>query len=190
MLNIDYKILNRLTGHPVELLQHIKIIIWLYSAHRICSEEGVMLKTSAFNLPLVINSVDKSKFLYFTSPPMQHHSFYRNLPLYSFIVPIVLILAGCSTWSLSRWSRALEWVIQIQTSCYRRLSGSRGVLFVAAVIISLNTMEFPCANTSWMQPLYQNTCRVVARFSHWDVPCEDSLANLCYTWLCNKHCAN
>ena len=27
-----------------------------------------------------INSVDKTKFLYITSPPTQHHSFFRNYP--------------------------------------------------------------------------------------------------------------
>ena len=27
-----------------------------------------------------INSVDKTKFLYTTSPPTQHHSFFRNYP--------------------------------------------------------------------------------------------------------------
>ena len=31
----------------------------------------------------IINSVDKTKFLYTTSPPTQHHSFFRNYPLYS-----------------------------------------------------------------------------------------------------------
>ena len=29
----------------------------------------------------IINSVDKTKFLYTTSPSMQHHSFFRNYPL-------------------------------------------------------------------------------------------------------------
>ena len=29
----------------------------------------------------IINSVDKTKFLYTTSPPTQHHSFFRNYPL-------------------------------------------------------------------------------------------------------------
>ena len=28
----------------------------------------------------MINSVDKTKFLYTTSPPTQHHSFFRNYP--------------------------------------------------------------------------------------------------------------
>ena len=28
----------------------------------------------------IINSVDKTKFLYTTSPPTQHHSFFRNYP--------------------------------------------------------------------------------------------------------------
>ena len=31
----------------------------------------------------IINSVDKTKFLYTTSPPTQHHSFFRNYPLHS-----------------------------------------------------------------------------------------------------------
>ena len=34
---------------------------------------------------LFINSVDKTKFLCTTPPLMQHHSFFRNYPLYSFV---------------------------------------------------------------------------------------------------------
>ena len=33
----------------------------------------------------IINSVDKTKFLYTASPPTQHHSFFRNYPLHSFV---------------------------------------------------------------------------------------------------------
>ena len=45
--------------------------------------EGLTLETSAFRISVrwpiyIINSVDKTKFLYTTSPPTQHHSFFRN----------------------------------------------------------------------------------------------------------------
>ena len=33
----------------------------------------------------IINSVDKTKFLYTTSPPTQHHSFFRNYPFILFV---------------------------------------------------------------------------------------------------------
>ena len=47
-----------------------------------------MLETSAFIISVrwsiyIINSVDKTKFLYTTSPPTQHHSFFRNYPLHA-----------------------------------------------------------------------------------------------------------
>ena len=47
-----------------------------------------MLETSAFRIAVrwpiyIVNSVDKTKFLYTTSPPTQHHSFFRNYPLQS-----------------------------------------------------------------------------------------------------------
>ena len=50
------------------------------------SDEGLTLETSAFRISVrwpiyIINSVDKTKFLYTTSPPPQHHSFFRNYPL-------------------------------------------------------------------------------------------------------------
>ena len=53
---------------------------------RIRSDEGLTLETSAFRISVrwpiyIINSVDKTKFLYTTSPLMQHHSFFRNYPL-------------------------------------------------------------------------------------------------------------
>ena len=49
------------------------------------SDEGLTLETSAFRISVrwpiyIINSVDKTKFLYTTSPPTQHHSFFRNYP--------------------------------------------------------------------------------------------------------------
>ena len=52
------------------------------------SDEGLTLETSAFRISVqwpihIINSVDKTKFLYTTSPLMQHHSFFRNYPLHS-----------------------------------------------------------------------------------------------------------
>lgn len=49
------------------------------------------------------------------------------------------ILAGCSTWSLPWWGRALEWLVQIQASSHRRLLGSRGNagwLFFSLLLIS------------------------------------------------------
>ena len=47
--------------------------------------EGLTLETSALRISVrwptyIINSVDKTKFLYTTSPPTQHHSFFRNYP--------------------------------------------------------------------------------------------------------------
>ena len=44
-------------------------------------------ETSAFRIPVrwsiyIINSVDRTKFLCTTPPPTQHHSFFRNYPLY------------------------------------------------------------------------------------------------------------
>ena len=50
------------------------------------SDEGLTLETSAFRIPVrwsiyIINSVDKTKFLYTTSPPTQHHSFFRSYSL-------------------------------------------------------------------------------------------------------------
>ena len=49
------------------------------------SDEGLTLETSAFRISVrwpiyITNSVDKTKFLYTTSPPTQHHSFFRNYP--------------------------------------------------------------------------------------------------------------
>ena len=49
------------------------------------SDKGLTLETSAFRISVwwpiyIINSVDKTKFLYTTSPPTQHHSFFRNYP--------------------------------------------------------------------------------------------------------------
>ena len=56
----------------------------------ICSDEGLTLETSAFRISVrwpiyIINSVDKTKFLYTTSPPTQHHSFFRNYPFFQCI---------------------------------------------------------------------------------------------------------
>ena len=50
------------------------------------SDKGLTLETSAFRISVrwpiyIINSVDKTKFLYTTSPPTQHHSFFRIYPL-------------------------------------------------------------------------------------------------------------
>ena len=41
---------------------------------------GCSLVLSALLTNYIINSVDKTKFLYTTSPPTQHHSFFRNYP--------------------------------------------------------------------------------------------------------------
>ena len=51
------------------------------------SDEGLTLETSAFRIPVrwsiyIINSVDKTKFLYTTPPTTQHHSFFWNYSLY------------------------------------------------------------------------------------------------------------
>ena len=53
--------------------------------------KGLTLETSAFRISVrwpiyIINSVDKSKFLYTTSPPTQHHGFFRNYPFIQFTV--------------------------------------------------------------------------------------------------------
>ena len=50
----------------------------------ICSGESLMLEVSAFQVfhggnSTFINSFDKTKFSCFTLPPMQHHSFIRNM---------------------------------------------------------------------------------------------------------------
>ena len=55
------------------------------SPSSIRSDEGLTLETSAFRISVrwpiyIINSVDKTKFLYTTSLPTQHHSFFRNYP--------------------------------------------------------------------------------------------------------------
>ena len=61
------------------------------------SDEGLTLEMSAFRISVrwpiyIINSVDKTKFLYTTSPPTQHHSFFRNypfiLPFYKLYIPL------------------------------------------------------------------------------------------------------
>ena len=55
------------------------------------SDEGLTLEMSVFRIPVrwsiyIINFVDKTKFLYTTPPPTQHHSFFRNYSLYSIFV--------------------------------------------------------------------------------------------------------
>ena len=64
----------------------------LHTTHNssIRSEEGLSLETSAFRISVqwsiyIINSVDKTKLLYTTPPPTQHHGFFRNYCLYSTI---------------------------------------------------------------------------------------------------------
>ena len=58
------------------------------------SDEGRTLETSAFRISVrwpiyIINSVDKSKYLYTTSPPRQHHKFFRNYPLLARIIAFI-----------------------------------------------------------------------------------------------------
>ena len=49
-------------------------------AIRQSSDEWLTLKTSALQRPIyVFNSVDNTKLPYYTLPPAQHHSFFRNL---------------------------------------------------------------------------------------------------------------
>ena len=74
------------------------------------SDEGLTLETSAFRISVrwqiyIINSVDKTKFLYTTSPPTQHHSFFRNYPFIQFhYMPV-----KCFIYSLPEYlSSALE----------------------------------------------------------------------------------
>ena len=55
------------------------------------SDEGLTLETSAFRISVrwpiyIINSVDKTKFLYTSSPPTQHHSFFRHYALHSITI--------------------------------------------------------------------------------------------------------
>ena len=62
------------------------------------SDEGLTLETSAFRISVrwpiyIINSVDKIKFLYTTSPPTQHHSFFRNYPFIHFQTELSLNVA-------------------------------------------------------------------------------------------------
>ena len=46
---------------------------------------------------------DKTKFLYTTSPPKQHHSFFRNYPLHSFVDKLEPAFFGKISNSLSGW---------------------------------------------------------------------------------------
>ena len=60
-------------------------------ASSIRSDEELTLETSAFKISVrwpiyIINSVDKTKFLYTTSPPTQNHSYFRNYPLHSSVI--------------------------------------------------------------------------------------------------------
>ena len=69
----------------------------------ILSDEGLISKCLLCNSlqgPIyVINSVDNTKFPCYTLPPMQHHSFFRNLPplsLWCWCKPTLLeCLRGC-----------------------------------------------------------------------------------------------
>ena len=70
-------------GKILSPASHIKATVQFIT--KICSDEGLTLETSAFRISVrwpiyIINSVDKTKFLYTTSPPTQHHSFFRNYP--------------------------------------------------------------------------------------------------------------
>ena len=62
----------------------------LNECYELSSDEGLTLETSAFRISVrwqiyIINSVDKTKFLYTTSPPTQHHSFFRSYPFFPLI---------------------------------------------------------------------------------------------------------
>ena len=55
----------------------------------------------------IINSVDKTKFLYTTSPPTQHHSFFRNYPFDQFITSVNSFHPALKyTWEISETSLA------------------------------------------------------------------------------------
>ena len=57
-----------------------KSFICLYSI--IWSCQSYRRRANARNVSLVINSVDKTKLPCYTSSPTQHHSLFRNLPLF------------------------------------------------------------------------------------------------------------
>ena len=70
-----------------------QIPLALRQSESIRSDKGLTLETSAFRISVrwpiyIINSVDKTKFLYTTSPPTQHHSFFRNYPLIYFCTAV------------------------------------------------------------------------------------------------------
>ena len=78
------------TRHSNDLLLPLLRTYWakLKPSPSIRSDEGPTLGTSDFRIPVrwssyIINSVDKTKLLCITPPPTQHHSFFRNYPLYS-----------------------------------------------------------------------------------------------------------
>ena len=78
---IDYNGVG--VGHRTEILKADVSSV----SPSIRSDQGLTLETSAFKISVrwpiyIINSVDKTKFLYTTSPPTQHHSFFRNYPLH------------------------------------------------------------------------------------------------------------
>ena len=65
------------------LIHSIRNFLWKLALRQSESDEGLTLETSAFRIAVrwpiyIINSVDKTIFLYTTSPPTQHHSFVRN----------------------------------------------------------------------------------------------------------------
>ena len=75
-------------GHRTEILK-ADVSSVSPSSEQVTKGEGLMLKTPAFRISVrwpiyIINSFDKTKFLYTTSPPTQHHSFFRNYPLQRF----------------------------------------------------------------------------------------------------------
>ena len=63
-------------------------LIWIRSVYNF--DEGLTHETSVLKLFMVanyiVNSVDRTKLSCYNSPPTQHHSFFRNLPLYIILV--------------------------------------------------------------------------------------------------------
>ena len=83
-------LLHNKRAHQAEVKRALSrngvVVIALASHQWIRSDEGLTLEMSAFRISVrwpiyIINSVDRTKFLYITSPPTQHHSFFRNYPL-------------------------------------------------------------------------------------------------------------
>ena len=84
----------------VLLSMHLCMQIYLHYCKPSCLSFNLIVRQI-----YIINSVDKTKFLCTTPPPTQHHSFFRNYPLYSREQPICsciefVLLKIPVTWSL------------------------------------------------------------------------------------------